>query len=42
MNVRGLVSGKHVVKNKKISGLDIEKIYDEVRQLAPSIKASLE
>ena len=36
------VSGKHVVKNKKISGLDIEKIYDEVRQLAPSIKASLE
>ena len=36
------VSGKHVVKNKKISGLDIEKIYEEVRQLAPSIKASLE
>jgi 5-methylthioadenosine/S-adenosylhomocysteine deaminase len=36
------VSGKHVVKNKKISGLDIEKIHEEVRQLAPSIKASLE
>ena len=36
------VSGKHVVKNKKISGLDIEKIHKEVRQLAPSIKASLE
>ena len=36
------VSGKHVVENKKISGLDIEKIYEEVRQLAPSIKASLE
>ena len=36
------VSGKHVVKNNKISGLDIEKIYEEVRQLAPSIKASLE
>ena len=36
------VSGKHVVKNKKINGLDIEKIHEEVRQLAPSIKASLE
>ena len=36
------VSGKHVVENKKISGLDIEKIHEEVRQLAPSIKASLE
>ena len=36
------VSGKHVVKNKKISSLDIEKIHEEVRQLAPSIKASLE
>ena len=36
------VSGKHVVKNKKISGLDIEKIYEEVRQLDPSIKASIE
>ena len=36
------VSGKHVVENKKISGLDIEKIHAEVRQLAPSIKASLE
>ena len=36
------VSGKHVVENKKISGLDIEKIHTEVRQLAPSIKASLE
>ena len=36
------VSGKHVVKNKKITGLDIEKIHEEVRQLAPSIKASLE
>ena len=36
------ISGKHVVKNKKISGLDIEKIHEEVRQLAPSIKASLE
>jgi 5-methylthioadenosine/S-adenosylhomocysteine deaminase len=36
------VSGKHVVENKKINGLDIEKIHEEVRQLAPSIKASLE
>ena len=36
------VSGKNVVKNKKINGLDIEKIHEEVRQLAPSIKASLE
>ena len=36
------VSGKHVVKNKKINGVDIEKIHEEVRQLAPSIKASLE
>ncbi len=36
------VSGRHVVKNKKINGLDIEKIHEEVRQLAPSIKASLE
>ena len=36
------VSGKHVVENKKISGLDIQKIHEEVRQLAPSIKASLE
>ena len=36
------VSGKRVVENKKISGLDIEKIHEEVRQLAPSIKASLE
>ena len=36
------VSGKHVVENKKICGLDIEKIHAEVRQLAPSIKASLE
>ena len=36
------VSGKHVVADKKISGLDIEKIHAEVRQLAPSIKASLE
>ena len=36
------VSGKHVVENKTISGLDIEKIHAEVRQLAPSIKASLE
>ena len=36
------VSGKHVVEDKKISGLDIEKIHAEVRQLAPSIKASLE
>ena len=36
------VSGKHVVENKKIGGLDIEKIHAEVRQLAPSIKASLE
>ena len=36
------VSGKHVVENKKISGLDMEKIHAEVRQLAPSIKASLE
>lgn len=35
------VSGKQVVKNKKISGLDIEKIHEEVRELAPSIKASL-
>ena len=36
------VSGKHVVENKKIGGLDIEKIHTKVRQLAPSIKASLE
>ena len=36
------VSGKHIVKNKKITGIDIEKIYDEVRELAPKIKASLE
>ena len=36
------VSGKHIVKNKKITGIDIEKIYDEVRELAPQIKASLE
>ncbi len=36
------VSGKHVVENKKINSLDIEKIHEEVRQLAPSIKASLE
>jgi len=36
------VSGKHVVENKKINGLNIEKIHEEVRQLAPSIKASLE
>ena len=36
------VSGKHVVENKKIGGLDIEKIHAKVRQLAPSIKASLE
>lgn len=36
------VSGKHVVKNKKINRLDIEKIHEEVRELAPSIKASLE
>ena len=36
------VSGKHVVEDKKISGLNIEKIHAEVRQLAPSIKASLE
>ena len=36
------VSGKHVVENKKINGLDIKKIHEEVRQLAPSIKASLE
>jgi 5-methylthioadenosine/S-adenosylhomocysteine deaminase len=36
------VSGKHVVKNKKINRLDIEKIHEEVRQIAPSIKASLE
>ena len=36
------VSGKHVVENKKITGIDIEKIYDEVRELAPKIKASLE
>tara|TARA_A200000113_G_scaffold29625_1_gene24688 strand:- start:535 stop:1851 length:1317 start_codon:yes stop_codon:yes gene_type:complete len=36
------VSGKHVVENKKITGIEIEKIYDEVRELAPQIKASLE
>ena len=36
------VSGKHIVKNKKITGIDIEKIYDQVRELAPQIKASLE
>ena len=36
------VSGKHIVKNKKITGIDIEKFYDEVRELAPQIKASLE
>ena len=36
------ISGKHVVKNKKITGIDIGKIYDEVRELAPQIKASLE
>ena len=36
------VSGKHIVKNKKITGIEIEKIYDEVRELAPQIKASLE
>jgi len=30
------------VKNKKITGIDIEKIYNEVRELAPKIKASLE
>ena len=35
-------SGKHVVENKKITGIEIEKIYDEVRELAPQIKASLE
>ena len=26
------VSGKHIVKNKQITGIDIEKIYDEVRE----------
>jgi len=36
------VSGKQVVESKKVSGLDLEKIYAEVCQLAPSIKASLE
>ena len=36
------VSGKHIVENKKIGGLDIENIHAKVRQLAPSIKASLE